>query len=104
MKTTYKTFILRYVHDVITGEFANMGVVIYAPEARFLKSCICTSCERLEAMFVDVDHKHLSELLYYLTNRIEEMGAEIRGGLASSAHRSSEIMNHVLPPDDSSLQ
>lgn len=31
MKTNYSTIILRYVHDVVTGEFANIGVVLYAP-------------------------------------------------------------------------
>jgi hypothetical protein len=33
MKTTYSFTILRYVHDIATGEFVNMGVALYAPEA-----------------------------------------------------------------------
>ena len=32
MKTNYSTIILRYIHDVVTGEFANIGVVLYAPD------------------------------------------------------------------------
>lgn len=32
MKTTYSTITLRYVHDVVTGEFANIGVVLYPPD------------------------------------------------------------------------
>src|SRR5207249_2292563 len=37
MKTTYSTITLRYLHDVVTGEFANIGVVLYSPEQRFLE-------------------------------------------------------------------
>ena len=33
MKTTFTYTVLRYVHDIATGEFVNMGVALDAPEA-----------------------------------------------------------------------
>jgi hypothetical protein len=105
MKTNYSTIILRYVHDVVTGEFANIGVVVYAPEQRFLEARFATSYERLNAIFLKIDHLHFRALIRYLTNRFEEIGGEIRDGLRlQPVNALSEIVKQVLPPDDSSLQ
>src|SRR5712691_2610230 len=105
MKTTYSNITLRYVHDVVTGEFANIGVVLYAPEQRFLEARFATSYERLNAIFLKIDHLHFRALMRYLANRFEELGAEIRDGLnIPPVNPLSEIVKQVLPPDDSSLQ
>lgn len=105
MKTNYSTIILRYVHDVVTGEFANIGVVVYAPEQRFLEARFATSYERLNAIFLRIDHLHFRALMRYLANRFEEIGGEIRDGLnVPPVTALSELVKQVLPPDDSSLQ
>ena len=105
MKTNYSTIILRYVHDVVTGEFANIGVVLYAPDQRFLEARFATSYERLNAIFLKIDHLHFRALMRYMTNRFEELGAEIRDDLhVPPVNALSEIVKRVLPPDDSSLQ
>jgi hypothetical protein len=103
MKTTYNSITLRYVHDVVTGEFANIGVVLYAPEQRFLDARFTSSYERLNAVFLNIDHLHFRALMRYMTNRFEELGAEVRDGLMPPASL-SELVKQVLPPDDSSLQ
>jgi len=105
MKTIYGSITLRYVHDVVTGEFANIGVVVYAPEQRFLDARFTSSYERLNAIFLKVDHLHFRALMRYLANRFEEIAAEVRDGLnIQPASSLSEIVRQVLPPDDSSLQ
>jgi hypothetical protein len=105
MKTNYSTIILRYVHDVVTGEFANIGVVLYAPDQRFLEARFATSYERLNAIFLKIDHLHFRALMRYMINRFEELGAEIRDDLhVPPVNALSEIVKKVLPPDDSSLQ
>jgi hypothetical protein len=105
MKTNYSTIILRYVHDVVTGEFANIGVVLYAPEHRFLEARFATSYERLNAIFLKIDHLHFRALMRYMANRFEQIGGDIRDGLnVPPVNTLSEIVKQVLPPDDSSLQ
>ncbi len=105
MKTNYSTIILRYVHDVVTGEFANIGVVLYAPDQRFLEARFTASYERLNAIFLKIDHLHFRALMRYMTHRFEELGAEIRNELhIPPVNALSEIVKKVLPPDDSSLQ
>ena len=105
MKTNYSSIVLRYVHDVVTGEFANIGVVLYAPEQRFLEARFATSYERLNAIFLKIDHLHFRALMRYMANRFEQLGGEIRDGLTvQPVNALSEIVKQVLPPDDSSLQ
>jgi hypothetical protein len=105
MKTTYNTITLRYLHDVVTGEFANIGVVLYSPEQRFLEARFTTSYERLNAVFLKIDHLHFRALMRYLSNRFDEIAADIRDGLhVPPVTALKEIVRQVLPPDDSSLQ
>ena len=37
-RTNYTFTVLRYVHDITTGEFVNVGVVLHAPKAKFLRA------------------------------------------------------------------
>jgi hypothetical protein len=105
MKPTYSNITLRYVHDVVTGEFANIGVVLYSPEQRFLEARFAVSYERLNAIFLKIDHLHYRALMRYMANRFEEIAADLRDGLHMRPLTAlSEIVRQVLPPDDSSLQ
>lgn len=105
MKTTYSTITLRYVHDVVTGEFANIGVVLYSADQRFLEARFTSSYERLNAIFLRIDHLHYRALIRYMSNRFDEIAADIRDGLeVSPVTALKEIVRKVLPPDDSSLQ
>jgi hypothetical protein len=105
MKTIYNTVTLRYMHDGVTGEFANIGVVLYAPEKRFFEAHFSDSCERLDAMFLKIDHQHFSAMIRYMTDRFADMGAKIQNGATVPPVNSlSEMVKQVLPADDSSLQ
>ena len=105
MKTPYSYVTLRYVHDVVTGEFANIGVVVYAPDQRVLETRFTTSYERLNAIFLKIDHAHFRSLMRYLGSRFAEMAEELQNSLellpVAGIH---ELARSVLPPDDSSLQ
>ena len=105
MKTAYSYVTLRYVHDVVTGEFANIGVIIYAPDQRALKARFTTSYERLNAIFLKIDHAHFRAMVRYLGNRFDEIATELRDALMLVPVTGiTEIVRKVLPPDDSSLQ
>ncbi|MBE0543665.1 MAG: DUF3037 domain-containing protein [Verrucomicrobia bacterium] len=105
MKISYSTITLRYVHDVVTGEFANIGVVLYAPKQRFLKARFTTSHRRLDAMFLKIDHLYFSALTRHIANAFAEMSAQIQNGETVPPVTSlSEMVKQILPPDDSSLQ
>ena len=51
----YRFFALRYVHDAVTQEFANVGIVVYSELARVLKTKLTTQFRQLSAMFGGID-------------------------------------------------
>ena len=106
MKTTFTYTVLRYVHDIATGEFVNVGVALYSPEAKYI-SAICNSrYGRLSKMFLEVNGDNLRSLMRYIQARFEEHAAKLNTELALEGQPKSvmEIAVSILPRDDSSLQ
>ena len=106
MKTPYSFSVLRYIHDVVTSEFINVGVVLYAPKVRFL-SAICTSrYGRLTRMFSNVNGDHFRQVLRYIQARLEEEGERLASEFPFDKLPLGvlEFTTKILPVDDSSLQ
>src|SRR5260370_12374151 len=105
MKTTFTYTILRYVHDVATGEFVNMGLALYAPEAKYVSAICSPRYGRLSKMFLDVNGEHLRSLMRYIQGRFEEYSTKLNGELPLDGRPKSvmEIATNILPKDDSSF-
>jgi hypothetical protein len=108
VKTAYSFILLRYVHDVMTGEFANVGVALYAPGTKFIGGLCNTRYTRLTNMFgkTEFDGEYFRGLMRYIEARFEELGHALRNELPLNGMPSDimEIARSILPPDDSSLQ
>jgi hypothetical protein len=108
MKTAYSFVVLRYVHDVMTGEFVNIGVALYAPDAKYLGGLCNTRYGRLTSLFGkgEVDGEYFRGLMRYIEGRFDELGDKLRNELPLNGVPSdvTEIAKTILPPDDSSLQ
>ena len=106
MKTTFTYTILRYVHDIATGEFVNMGVALYAPEAQYVSAICSPRYGRLSKMFLDVNGDHLRGVMRFVQARFEEHAAKLNTELPLDGRPKSimEIAYGILPRDDSSLQ
>ncbi len=106
MKTAYSFVVLRYMHDVVTGEFINIGVALYAPGAKFLGGICNTRYGRVGKMFGEIDGDYFRGLMRYIEARFEEMGDKLRNELPLDGVPSDilQIAKGILPPDDSSLQ
>lgn len=106
MKTTFTYTVLRYVHDIATGEFVNMGVALYAPEAKYISAICSPRYGRLSKMFLDVNGDHLRSVMRYIQARFEEHATKFHTELPLAGKPKSilEIAHSILPPDDSSLQ
>ncbi|MBI5057139.1 MAG: DUF3037 domain-containing protein [Nitrospirae bacterium] len=106
MKIPYSFSILRYIHDIVSGEFINVGVVLYAPKARFL-STVCTSrYGRISKMFSNINGDHFRQVSRYIQARLEEEGERLLTELPFEKMPVSvkDFTPKVLPIDDSSLQ
>ncbi len=110
MKSSYTYTVLRYVHDTATGEFVNVGVALYAPEARFLRAQCRTTYGRLAKTFPGMDGKAFQATMRFICGAFDRLSLESLGdsqqrlpleGLPKSV---AEFAHQVLPADDSSLQ
>jgi hypothetical protein len=84
----------------------NVGVALYAPEAKYI-GCLCnTRYGRLNKMFLNVDGDYFRGLVKYIETRFEEIGDKLRSELPLHGIPKNivEIAKSILPQDDSSLQ
>jgi hypothetical protein len=106
MKTPYTFSILRYIHDIVSGEFVNVGVILFAPKAKYL-SAVCTSrYSRISTIFSDFDSAHFRKSVRYIRAAIEEEGERLMNELPFNETPKSAMAfaARILPVDDSSLQ
>ncbi|QOD84837.1 DUF3037 domain-containing protein [Chromobacterium haemolyticum] len=104
-RTQYSYSVLRYVHDIKTGEFVNVGVVVYAPEDRFIKALFRSSFSRVTGLFPSVYASNLRKLVSQVKYRFDEISDQTGCGLAfSQQEKLEEILRQVVIDDDSSLK
>lgn len=106
MKAPYTYSILRYVHDSMTGEFVNVGVVICSPTNRFVKAELCHSHGRIAQMFPDFDGKHFKSLVNQLEKDFDRLSAKLAEytQLETMPQDALSAATRILPADDSALQ
>lgn len=106
MKTPYTYSILRYVHDPAAGEFLNVGVALYSPEARYAGALCRTTYGRLSKAFPGMNGDSFRDVMRYIQSRFEKLGERLGAELDLEAPAGGvlELAHAVLPPDDSSLQ
>lgn len=97
--------ILRYIHDPVTQEFLNVGIVLYSKEARYLKARMSTKFSRLSKTFPEINGDHYRRV----TNYIQQTLSRTSEGLSQPnlfddlPAKIETILHQVLSPDDSSL-
>jgi hypothetical protein len=82
---SYTYSVLRYVHDVTSGEFVNVGVALYAPQARYLSAICRTTYGRLNKVFPGVNAEHFKALMRHIQNSFEAQGERLAGELPFAA-------------------
>ncbi|MGH6861771.1 MAG: DUF3037 domain-containing protein [Phyllobacterium sp.] len=104
-KQQYTYTVLRYVHDVVTGEFVNVGVLMYSPRTNYVKVSVRSSIGRIKSVFPDMDRFAFLSAVKSAerTARKIAKGLEHEDLLAEFDNASS-IARKILVADDSSLQ
>lgn len=104
MKAPFSYVVLRYMHDVFTREFVNVGVLLYAPELRFLRIQRLGRLKRVRALFPGLQSEVLQELLQFIETRCGEMEVRFKNELPDKSLAAPEIAKLLLTTDDSALQ
>jgi len=98
----YTYQILRYIPDQVTGEFVNVGLVLFCAQTNYLKSQMIEKSARVKAVFPELNSRILMGRLAAFTKAIQNISSDEKTlNLIKSIE---EVTKTILAPDDSALQ
>jgi Protein of unknown function (DUF3037) len=100
---TYQYQIIKYVHDHFTGEFVNIGVVVYDPETKYLGCKVTKKYKRISNFFPSSDGKRVLQLLQYFEKAIQLKAKELIG-LFSPSISLTDVTSSIILKDNSAIQ
>jgi len=104
-KSPYSYTVLRYVHDVTTGEFINVGVVLHVAACRFLRVKTRHTIGRVKDTFPDLDRQAFVSAMKAIDRGIGTIAKQIEApDLFQPNDDAITVAQRALPLDYSSLQ
>lgn len=109
LKRQYTYTVLRYVHDPVTGEFINVGLVLLCPAfsgaPTVLKASTRKTIGRMRDMFPDLDRDAFVSTMRTIERQLVRIASRlVDDELIVSQGDAASFAREVLPTDDSSLQ
>jgi len=98
----YQYQILRYRHDLVTGEFINIGVVVYSFEDKFLKAQVISKYSRITTFFAGAHGKSILKAAKQFCSAIATQ-SRFLNELIAAPQELGQITSSILKTDDSSL-
>ncbi len=103
--TPFQYQVLRYVHDRVTGEFVNVGVVLLAPQERQLRAQMLRKTQRVSRFFHDINGRRLLVTLRDIERQCRAYGQQIEAPLHFEAVESlTAITQQIICPNDAAWQ
>lgn len=99
----YQYQLVRYVHDHFTGEFVNIGIVLYAQEDKFLKGQFIQSFNRVTHMFPGANSAFLKRSVHQIEQSIEQIAAQLNE-LFLPSNDLAAITQGIFQKEDSGIQ
>jgi hypothetical protein len=101
----YSYTVLRYVHDVTTGEFVNVGIVFHMPSEASLRVRTRRTIGRIKDVFPDLDRQAFVAAMTSVEKGIAAVARELEtSGLFRNEGDAASLARRALPTDYSSLQ
>lgn len=104
----YSYTVLRYVHDIVTGEFVNVGIVLTAPahdaQPPVVMYDFSDRITRLRSMFPDVNRAAFVDAMQAMRRNANAVARQVRPDFMYSNGDALSIAMRMLPRDGSSLQ
>lgn len=105
MKQKYSYTALRYVHDVMTGEFVNVGVVMFVPHTATVKVRTRSTIGRIKDIFPDLKRTAFTSAMRAIDRGILKVSKQCaETSLLTREMDAGSLARMALPADDSSLQ
>jgi len=100
---TYQYQVLRYLPDRVSGEFVNLGVVVFDPESRVLQYRFYAKTGRVHAFFPSVHARFLTRTLRDIEAALGRLTDTVNAPLPLDTLSLDDITRRVLSKDDSAL-
>jgi hypothetical protein len=107
-KLPFQFAVLRYIHDSFTGEFLNVGVAFYCQSPAFFQVRLLQKYGRITNAFPMADgefyRRYISSLQTKFDKLVEKVNSKQTTFESWPPDHIEELLNQVLPVDDSSIQ
>lgn len=103
-EVSYSYGILRYFHDIATGECVNVGVALYSQHQNFLGMVCIHSAERAALLWPEMDREAFTRAMMSLERSFSLLANQISKSPVPTDLTISDLVKRVLPVDDSSLK
>lgn len=104
VSVNYEYQLLRYRHDVASGEFVNVGLIYFDAQTRCLRTRMTERYGRLSDFFGNVSGIFLLQSLKTLQNRFKTIRKQLDNELDFKQFQSvAALTASVLPADDNTL-
>ncbi|MDK9696975.1 MAG: DUF3037 domain-containing protein [Siculibacillus sp.] len=104
-KRSYSYTVLRYVHDVTTSEFVNVGIVLHVPSEGNLRVRTRHTIGRIKDVFPDLDRQAFVDAMASVERGIKTVAKDIAtSGMLPCDGDAATYARRALPSDYSSLQ
>jgi len=101
---TYQYQILRYRHDIVSGEFANIGIVFFDAKNNVLKAKFVNKYKRLSHFFGNISSTFLMRTLRQLEKDFSKLAKSLEKEQSLIDSKNiQELTTLVLPKDDNAL-
>lgn len=104
-KEPYSYVALRYVHDILTGEFINVGLVLAVPGRSMLLTRSRKTFGRIKSVFPDLDSDAYKSAIGAVERGLRQVERSLKAEGFLKSNRSAQDYGRIaVPLDDSSLQ
>lgn len=104
-KEPYSYVVLRYIHDVLTGEFVNVGLVMVTPGQSLILTKARKTFGRIKSVFPDLDSDSYKRAIEAVERGMKAVERGLKSeGLLRVDQNARDYGRIALPLDDSSLQ
>ncbi len=105
MSYLFQYSVLRYMHDSMTQEFVNIGVLLYAPQQNYLDLCISHKYKRVSQMFDGIDPLAFQRAKRMVEKAVHRVSKSLEQGslLEKKANSLEILLPKILPKNDAAL-
>lgn len=101
---TFQYQVLRYLPDRVSGEFINLGVVIYQPGEKLIKAMFYNKSNRIHAFFPSVNARYIIKSIKAIDTYLKKIDEVYSRPLFQESEKNlQDITSKILPKDDSAL-